>query len=121
MVSEAVRVAAAPPEATGIPDGNLRAGLAWYGVAHGALLAAALVLLADPGLVTGAWQRPRLVAAVHLVTLGWIAASVVGSLLLLGQGVLRLGLVAGRRELWAAPVWARQLPRWIQIRLGLKF
>ena len=96
----------AATETTGIPDGNLRAGLAWYGVAHGALLAAALVLLSDPGLATGAWQRPRLVAAVHLVTLGWVAASVVGSLFLLGQGVLRLGLVAGRRELWAAPVWA---------------
>jgi len=106
MVSDAARAAPAPAEPTGIPDGNLRAGLAWYGVAHGALVAAALVLLADPGLATGAWQRPRLVAAVHLVTLGWIAASVVGSLFLLGQGVLRLGLVAGRRELWAAPVWA---------------
>ena len=95
-----------PAESAGIPDGNLRAGLAWYGVAHGALLAAALVLLAEPELATGAWQRPRLVAAVHLITLGWVAASVVGSLVLLGQGVLRLGLVAGRRELWAAPVWA---------------
>jgi len=96
----------APGAAVGIPDGNLRAGLAWYGVAHGALLAAALLLLAEPELATGAWQRPRLVAAVHLITLGWVAASVVGSLFLLGQGVLRLGLVAGRRELWAAPLWA---------------
>jgi len=96
----------APGAAVGIPDGNLRAGLAWYGVAHGALLAAALLLLAEPELATGAWQRPRLVAAVHLITLGWVVASVVGSLFLLGQGVLRLGLVAGRRELWAAPLWA---------------
>lgn len=96
----------AAPGASGIPAGNLRAGLAWYAVAHAALLAAALLVLADPGLLAGPWQRPRLIAVVHLVTLGWIAASILGSLLLLGQGVLRLGLVAGRRELVAAPVWA---------------
>jgi hypothetical protein len=100
-----------PPASSpaGIPHGNLRAGLAWYAVAHLALAAAGGLLATRPALLLGPWQQPRLVAVVHLVTLGWIAASVVGSLLLLGQGVLRLGLVAGRRELWAAPLWGLAL------------
>lgn len=91
---------------SGIPTANLHAGLAWYGVAHAALIVAAVRIAAEPKLLLGSWQRPETAAIVHLVTLGWIAGSVFGSLLLLGQGVLRLGLVAGRRELFAAPVWA---------------
>lgn len=95
-----------PESPAGIPTANLRAGLAWYAMAHTALIAAAFRIAVDPEILLGAWQRPAVAAVVHLVTLGWIAGSVFGSLLLLGQGVLRLGFLAGRRELIAAPVWA---------------
>lgn len=54
--------------------------LAYFGIAHLALAAAFGVLVVDPSLPTAPGAGTRFVALVHLVTLGWITASILGAL-----------------------------------------
>lgn len=53
--------------------------LAYFGVAHLALALAALVLVMQPELPGPFHYHPRLIGVVHLVTLGWISASILGA------------------------------------------
>ena len=52
----------------------------YFGVAHAALMLACLAVALDPRGVSGFFYHSRMLAIVHLVTLGWISASILGSL-----------------------------------------
>ena len=53
--------------------------LLYLGFAHISLATAFAVIAADPSGVTGFYYHPRLVAVVHMVTLGWISSSILGA------------------------------------------
>jgi hypothetical protein len=61
----------------------------YFGVAHVALALAFAAVVADPRGVSGFFYHARMLAVVHLVTLGWITASILGSLDIVGPIALR--------------------------------
>ena len=63
------------------------------------LAAAFAVVAADPAGVAGFFYHPRMLAVVHLVTLGWIGGSVLGSIHIVGPLALRMPLRATRGDL----------------------
>jgi hypothetical protein len=88
----------APPAARdflpsrGLPLLYLASGLA-------SLATAFAVVAVDPGGVAGFFYHPRMLAVVHLVTLGWIGGSVLGSIHIVGPLALRMPLRATRGDL----------------------
>jgi len=68
----------------------------YFGVAHVALALAFAAVAADPRGVSGFFYHARMLAVVHLVTLGWITASILGSLYLVGPIALRAEFPAAR-------------------------
>jgi hypothetical protein len=50
--------------------------LLYFGVAHLCLATALAALAVTPRSLVGFFYHPRLLAVVHLVTLGWISASI---------------------------------------------
>jgi hypothetical protein len=66
----------------------------YFGVAHAALALACLAVAADPRGVSGFFYHARMVAIVHLVTLGWITTSILGSLYIVGPVALRVWMPA---------------------------
>ena len=85
-----------PREAAGISPGRRALlpaptlPLAYFAGAHLALAIAFAALLAEPGLAGAFHYHPRLIAALHLVTLGWISGSILGSVYIVAP--LALGL-----------------------------
>src|SRR6185503_7843074 len=69
----------------------------YFGVAHVALALAFAAVAADPRGVSGFFYHARMLAVVHLVTLGWITASILGSLYLVGPIALRAEFPAAWR------------------------
>lgn len=63
---------------------------AYYGAAHAAFLMAALALVIDPTIPGASFYHPRMVALVHIVTLGWITGSILGSFYIVGPVALRI-------------------------------
>lgn len=80
------RVALLP--APGIP-------LLYFGLAHLSLGLAAAVLVVQPSLPGGFYFHPRMVALVHLVTLGWISGSILGAFYIVAPLALGLPLRPG--------------------------
>lgn len=66
----------------------------YYGFAHAALAMAFAVTAADPRGAAGFFYHSRMLAIVHLVTLGWITASILGSLYVVGPVALRVRFAA---------------------------
>lgn len=66
----------------------------YYGLAHAALALAFAVIAADPRGAAGFFYHSRMLAIVHLVTLGWITASILGSLYVVGPVALRVRFAA---------------------------
>ena len=64
--------------------------LVYFAGAHVALALAFGILLLEPGLPGAFHYHPRLIAIVHLVTLGWISGSILGALYIVAP--LALGL-----------------------------
>ena len=92
-MSDAMGMAGLEPSGTPagrdlLPSSALPA--AYYGFAHIAFFAAALVLVLDPTIPGTSFYHPRMVALVHLVTLGWITGSILGSFYIVGPLALRL-------------------------------
>jgi hypothetical protein len=56
----------------------------YFGAAHAALALAFAAIALDPRGVSGFFYHARMLAIVHLVTLGWITASILGSLYIVG-------------------------------------
>lgn len=67
----------------------------YLALAHLALALAFAAVATDARAVAGFFYHSRMLAIVHLVTLGWITASILGSLYLVGPIALRLWLPAG--------------------------
>ncbi|MPZ20819.1 MAG: hypothetical protein GEV06_23355 [Luteitalea sp.] len=72
--------------------------LAYFAGAHLALALAFAALIVRPDLPGTFHYHPRLVALVHLVTLGWISASILGAFYIVGPLVLGLPFRATRRD-----------------------
>ena len=62
----------------------------YFGVAHVAFTLACLAVALAPRGVSGFFYHSRMLAIVHLVTLGWITASILGSLYVVGPVALRV-------------------------------
>jgi len=72
--------------------------LLYFAHAHLALLAALAALVTTPQSLVGFFYHPRMLAVVHLVTLGWISGSILGALYIVGPLALRLPLPARRAD-----------------------
>ena len=70
--------------------------LAYFLLAHAALLTAFGLLIADPSLPGGYFLHPRMVAIVHLVTIGWISGSILGAFYLVAPLALGVAMPVGR-------------------------
>ncbi len=70
----------------------------YFALAHAALLTALAVTAFRPGEASGFFYQPRMVALVHLVTLGWIGASILGSLYVIGPMALRTPMPSRRAD-----------------------
>jgi hypothetical protein len=66
----------------------------YLAVAHGALLLAFTAVARDPRGVAGFFYHPRMLGIVHLVTLGWITGSILGTLYIVAPMALRVALPA---------------------------
>ena len=66
----------------------------YFGAAHVALAFAFGAVALDPRGVSGFFYHARMLAIVHLVTLGWITSSILGALYLVGPIALRVWLPA---------------------------
>lgn len=75
--------------------------LAYYLVAHVGLLLGLLTLVADPSLPGASFYHSRFVALVHLLTLGWLTGSILGSLYIVGPLVLRVPMRVAKAD-WIA-------------------
>ena len=71
-----------------------------------ALAAAFAALAFEPARFAGFFYHPRMIAVVHLVTLGWISASILGALYMIAPMALRARLPAGRLDFAAWWVYA---------------
>jgi len=76
--------------------------LGYLGLAHLALGAAAAVTLWDSSGIAGFFYHPKMIAAVHALTLGWISCSLIGILYAAGD---RLGLRATRLDVGILIAW----------------
>ena len=70
----------------------------YVGAAHVALAFAFGAVAIDPRGVAGFFYHPRMLAVVHLITLGWITTSILGSLYLVGPIALRTWIPAARLD-----------------------
>ena len=68
--------------------------LLYFAFAHLCLAAAFAEVALEPGKVAGFFYHPRMLAVVHLVTLGWISASILGALYVVGPLAFRMPLPA---------------------------
>lgn len=69
--------------------------LLYFGFAHVCLAGAFAILISDPSLPGQFFLHPRMVAVVHLVTLGWISGSILGAFYIVGPLALRMPLRSG--------------------------
>jgi hypothetical protein len=79
----------APPTAHALLPPRLLPVL-YFATAHAALVLAFAAVAFDPRGVSGFFYHPRMLGIVHLVTLGWITASILGSLYIVGPVALRV-------------------------------
>jgi hypothetical protein len=62
----------------------------YFAAAHAALILAFAAVAFDPRGVSGFFYHSRMLGIVHLVTLGWVTASILGSLYIVGPVALRV-------------------------------
>jgi hypothetical protein len=68
----------------------------YFAFAHVALLTAFYIVATRPYAIAGFFDPPRMFAVVHLVTLGWITATILGAMYVVGPMALRTPMPAGR-------------------------
>ncbi len=78
----------------------------YFGFAHLSLAIAFAEVALEPQKVAGFFYHPRMIAIVHLVTLGWISGSIIGALHLVGPMALRAPMPARRVDYWAFAAYA---------------
>jgi hypothetical protein len=81
-----------------------RLPLLYFGFAHLCLAASLGLIAAVPASFSGFFYHPRMLAAVHLVTLGWITSHIFGALYMIGWMALRARLRASRAD--TAAFWS---------------
>ena len=69
--------------------------LLYFAFAHACLATAFAALALHPRSLGGFFYHPRMLAVVHLVTLGWISASILGAIYVIGPLAFRMPLPAG--------------------------
>jgi cbb3-type cytochrome oxidase subunit 1 len=74
----------------------------YIALAHLSLALAFALIAVDPRGAAGFFYHSRMLAIVHLVTLGWITASILGALYIVGPVALRMRIAAGRLDYAAA-------------------
>ena len=79
--------------------------LLYLGFAHACLATAFAVAAWRPSEIAGFYYHPRLIALVHLVTLGWVSSSILGALYLVGPLTFRISLPGTWRDIAAFVVW----------------
>jgi hypothetical protein len=72
--------------------------LLYLGFAHLCLAGAFGVAAVDPRGLAGFFYHPRMLAVTHLVTLGWISSSILGSIYIVGPLAFRMPLPARRAD-----------------------
>lgn len=82
-----------------VPDRRLP--VLYFVFAHLCLLTAFGALAFVPQSLAGFFYHPRMLAVVHLVTLGWITSSILGALYMILPMALRSALPARRLDHWA--------------------
>ncbi|MEM7582064.1 MAG: hypothetical protein AAF560_01675 [Acidobacteriota bacterium] len=94
-----------PPEPVGADKRRQRLSarlpLLYFALAHLSLAAAFAEIALEPQRLVGFYYHPRMIAVVHLVTLGWISGSILGALHLVGPMALRTPMPARRLDYWA--------------------
>ncbi|HSK77850.1 MAG TPA: hypothetical protein VLQ45_15465 [Thermoanaerobaculia bacterium] len=80
--------------------------LLYFSFAHLCLAAAFAAVALDPRGVAGFFYHPRMVAVVHLVTLGWITSSILGAIYMIGPMALRMPMPARAADRWAFGLFA---------------
>ena len=80
--------------------------LLYFGFAHLCLASAFAAVALDPRGVAGFWYHPKMVAVVHLVTLGWITASILGAVYMIGPMALRMPMPSRAADRWAFGLFA---------------
>ena len=82
-----------------------RTPFVYFAFAHACLFGSLALLAWRPVELGGFYYHPRLIAAVHLVTLGFLTSAVLGALYLVCPLAFRLPLPEGRLDLLAAVSW----------------
>ena len=82
-----------------VPDRRLPVRYFVFG--HLCLLTAFVALAVVPRSLAGFFYHPKMLAVVHLVTLGWITSSILGALYMILPMALRSPLPARRTDRWA--------------------
>jgi hypothetical protein len=72
--------------------------LLYFAFAHLCLATAFAALAFGPRSLAGFFYHPRMLAVVHLVTLGWISASILGAIYVVGPLAFRMPLPARRAD-----------------------
>lgn len=70
----------------------------YFAFAHVALLTAFFLVATRPYAIAGFFYHPRMFAVVHLVTLGWLTATILGAIYVVAPMALRTALPAGRLD-----------------------
>lgn len=70
----------------------------YFAFAHAALLTAFFLVATRPYAIAGFFYHPRMFAVVHLVTLGWLTATILGAIYVVAPMALRTALPAGRLD-----------------------
>ncbi len=81
-----------------------RLAVVYLAFAHLCALTALAVVTLTPASVTGFFYHTRMLAVVHLVTLGWISSAIMGALFIVGPLALRMPLQSSRADGWACGV-----------------
>lgn len=79
---------------------------AYFALAHVGLITALTLVLFRPALLTEFYYEPRTIAVVHMVTLGWVTGSILGSIYALGPLAWRVEMPAGRLDWGVFWLWA---------------
>ena len=86
-----------------LPAANLP--LLYFAFAHVSFALALAALTIRPDLPAAFFHHPRMIAIVHLVTLGWISASILGAFYIVGPLALGMPLPAGPGDRWACAAY----------------
>ncbi len=78
----------------------------YFTLAHLFLVAAFAAVALDPRAAAGFFYQPRTIGIVHLITIGWISASILGSLYVIGPLALRMPMPARRSDYVACALFA---------------